>query len=121
MIPFFICLVFCGIPLFFLETAVGQFTGQGTLHVWEVCPIFKGKITILFSLYYIRDILASSTKLENVKRRQYVFTVKLECYSNHVKHSRQTAPIIHQNTDSKRRIFMTLLSTYSLLLSAYHV
>ncbi|CAG2201327.1 Sodium- and chloride-dependent GABA transporter 2,Sodium- and chloride-dependent taurine transporter,Sodium-dependent dopamine transporter,Sodium-dependent proline transporter,Sodium-and chloride-dependent glycine transporter 2,Sodium-dependent noradrenaline transporter,Sodium- and chloride-dependent GABA transporter 1,Sodium- and chloride-dependent betaine transporter,Sodium- and chloride-dependent neutral and basic amino acid transporter B(0+),Sodium-dependent neutral amino acid transporter SLC6A17,Sodiu len=74
LIPFFICLVFCGIPLFFLETAVGQFTGQGTLHVWEVCPIFKGvgvgmlismtifciyyNIIMAWSLYYIASSFA---------------------------------------------------------------
>ncbi|XP_052094516.1 sodium- and chloride-dependent glycine transporter 1-like [Mytilus californianus] len=74
LIPFFICLVFCGIPLFFLETAVGQFTGQGTLHVWEVCPIFKGvgvgmiismtifciyyNVIMAWSLYYIASSFA---------------------------------------------------------------
>ena len=42
LIPFVFFLVFCGLPLFFLETAIGQFSGKGLLHVWDVCPIFKG-------------------------------------------------------------------------------
>ncbi|XP_063399274.1 sodium- and chloride-dependent glycine transporter 1-like [Mytilus trossulus] len=42
LIPFVFFLVFCGLPLFFLETAIGQFSGKGILHVWDVCPLFKG-------------------------------------------------------------------------------
>ncbi|XP_052094515.1 sodium- and chloride-dependent glycine transporter 1-like isoform X3 [Mytilus californianus] len=58
LIPFFICLLLFGIPLFFLETAVGQFSGQGLLRVWEVCPIFKGVgigmtiMNVVCSIYY---------------------------------------------------------------------
>ena len=43
LIPYFTALLLCGVPLFFLELALGQFSGKGALHVWEVCPLFKGK------------------------------------------------------------------------------
>uniref|UniRef100_A0A8C2Z2N5 Transporter n=1 Tax=Cyclopterus lumpus TaxID=8103 RepID=A0A8C2Z2N5_CYCLU len=42
MLPYFIMLVFCGIPLFFLELSFGQFASLGCLGVWKISPVFKG-------------------------------------------------------------------------------
>ncbi|KAK5617655.1 hypothetical protein CRENBAI_002171 [Crenichthys baileyi] len=41
-IPYVLFLVTCGIPLFFLETSLGQFTSQGGITCWrKICPLFE--------------------------------------------------------------------------------
>ncbi|XP_030584510.1 solute carrier family 6 member 11a [Archocentrus centrarchus] len=42
-IPYILFLVTCGIPLFVLETALGQYTSQGGIMCWrKICPLFEG-------------------------------------------------------------------------------
>uniref|UniRef100_A0A668B071 Transporter n=1 Tax=Myripristis murdjan TaxID=586833 RepID=A0A668B071_9TELE len=42
-IPYVLFMVTCGIPLFFLETALGQYTSQGGITCWRrICPLFEG-------------------------------------------------------------------------------
>jgi len=36
-----------GLPLFFLEMAVGQFSSLGPISVWKAVPLFKGKQVII--------------------------------------------------------------------------
>nr|XP_057910482.1 sodium- and chloride-dependent neutral and basic amino acid transporter B(0+) [Doryrhamphus excisus] len=51
-------LVVAGIPLFFLESALGQFCSQGPIHVWRAVPILQGvgvamvMVTLIVSVYY---------------------------------------------------------------------
>ncbi|XP_034258705.1 sodium- and chloride-dependent GABA transporter 2 isoform X2 [Pantherophis guttatus] len=41
-IPYLIFLFTCGIPVFFLETALGQYTSQGGVTSWRrLCPLFE--------------------------------------------------------------------------------
>ncbi|KAG1697899.1 Sodium- and chloride-dependent GABA transporter 2 [Nymphon striatum] len=43
LIPYVIMLVFVGIPLYFLELALGQFCGKGAIETWsQSVPIFRG-------------------------------------------------------------------------------
>ncbi|XP_059149192.1 sodium- and chloride-dependent glycine transporter 1-like [Physella acuta] len=59
LLPFLICLAVIGLPLYFLEVAMGQFMSKGAYHVWNICPLFKGigigQIIVGFisSWYYI--------------------------------------------------------------------
>uniref|UniRef100_A0A9J7ZA86 Transporter n=1 Tax=Cyprinus carpio carpio TaxID=630221 RepID=A0A9J7ZA86_CYPCA len=42
-VPYVIFFICCGIPVFFLETALGQFTSEGGITCWrKVCPLFEG-------------------------------------------------------------------------------
>jgi len=58
LIPYFICVAIGGIPLFFLEVALGQFMSQGGIGAWAICPLFQGIglattiIVFLLNCYY---------------------------------------------------------------------
>ncbi|XP_033743037.1 uncharacterized protein LOC117329281 [Pecten maximus] len=41
-IPYAIMLVFCGVPLVYLELAFGQYASLGPITVWKAVPLFKG-------------------------------------------------------------------------------
>jgi hypothetical protein len=43
LVPYFLILIICGIPLLYMELAVGQFTRRGPIGALaQICPLFKG-------------------------------------------------------------------------------
>uniref|UniRef100_A0A8C9W140 Transporter n=1 Tax=Scleropages formosus TaxID=113540 RepID=A0A8C9W140_SCLFO len=59
-IPYLIFLFTCGIPVFFLETSLGQYTSEGGVTCWrKISPLFEGVgyatqvIVALLNFYYI--------------------------------------------------------------------
>ncbi|XP_018542266.1 sodium- and chloride-dependent neutral and basic amino acid transporter B(0+) [Lates calcarifer] len=58
LIPYFVMLVVTGIPLFFLESAFGQFCSQGPINIWRAVPLLQGvgvamvTVTLIVSIYY---------------------------------------------------------------------
>jgi hypothetical protein len=42
LIPYTLMLMTTGLPLFFMELAVGQFSSLGSVGVWKICPFFAG-------------------------------------------------------------------------------
>jgi solute carrier family 6 amino acid transporter-like protein 5/7/9/14 len=57
-IPYVIMLFFVGMPIFYLELSLGQFTSAGPLTCWEMAPLFKGVgvamviVSALVAIYY---------------------------------------------------------------------
>lgn len=44
LIPYLIFLFTCGVPVFFLEIALGQYTSEGGITCWrKISPLFEGK------------------------------------------------------------------------------
>jgi len=42
-----------GLPLFFLEMAIGQFSSLGPISVWKVLPLFKGKQVYRYQIFSV--------------------------------------------------------------------
>ncbi|MBN3317897.1 SC6A2 protein, partial [Atractosteus spatula] len=65
LIPYVLFLVIAGMPLFYMELALGQYNREGAATVWKICPIFKGVgyTVIIIALYvgfYYNVIIAWS-------------------------------------------------------------
>jgi len=44
LVTYFVAMLFCGIPIFFQEVAIGQYLGSGGMTlVGKLCPILSGK------------------------------------------------------------------------------
>ncbi|XP_062917797.1 sodium- and chloride-dependent glycine transporter 2 [Mobula hypostoma] len=58
LIPYLMMLAFAGVPIFLLETALGQFASQGPISVWKAIPALQGCgiamliISVLIAVYY---------------------------------------------------------------------
>ncbi|CAH1778228.1 unnamed protein product [Owenia fusiformis] len=58
LLPYFICVLLGGIPMFYLEVALGQFMSEGGIQSWRICPLFQGIgyattiIVALLNIYY---------------------------------------------------------------------
>ncbi|XP_048247893.1 sodium- and chloride-dependent glycine transporter 1-like [Haliotis rufescens] len=42
LIPYFMGIITCSVPLFFLEITISQFSSRSAAPVWVLCPLFKG-------------------------------------------------------------------------------
>ncbi|XP_034950480.1 sodium- and chloride-dependent glycine transporter 1-like [Chelonus insularis] len=58
LVPYLLMLFTCGIPLFFMESSLGQFSGTGCITVFRISPLFKGAgfavviVNIICTMYY---------------------------------------------------------------------
>ncbi|ESO99361.1 hypothetical protein LOTGIDRAFT_113527 [Lottia gigantea] len=58
LIPYFLAMFVCGLPLIFLEMSYCQYSNLGPGRVWIICPLFKGIgfgmiiLTAVISCYY---------------------------------------------------------------------
>lgn len=48
LVPYGVFAVLCGIPLFLLETAIGQYTHEGFVTCWtKLCPLARGEVMVV--------------------------------------------------------------------------
>lgn len=58
LVPYLLILVLCGIPLFFMETTLGQFASTSCITLFKICPLFKGTgfailiVNVICTVYY---------------------------------------------------------------------
>lgn len=70
LIPYIICLVFCGIPIFYLEVALGQYVGQGVVGAWAaICPFLGGK---WFKCYAHAHLLMIPSRNQTLTRNSFI-------------------------------------------------
>lgn len=47
LVPYLVFVVTCGVPLFLLETTVGQYTQEGSITCWrKLCPLAEGRTSV---------------------------------------------------------------------------
>uniref|UniRef100_A0A3Q4AGL7 Transporter n=1 Tax=Mola mola TaxID=94237 RepID=A0A3Q4AGL7_MOLML len=69
LIPYLIFLFTCGVPVFFLEVALGQYTSEGGITCWrKISPLFEGRMGQLHdllrffpSVWHISELFGSSS------------------------------------------------------------
>ncbi|XP_033970608.1 sodium- and chloride-dependent GABA transporter 3-like [Trematomus bernacchii] len=45
LVPYLVFVVTCGVPLFLLETTIGQYTQEGGITCWrKLCPLAEGML-----------------------------------------------------------------------------
>lgn len=49
LVPYVLMLFLCGIPLFYMELNLGQFTSLGCVSVWRMAPLLKGGVFRLYT------------------------------------------------------------------------
>ena len=57
LIPYFIMLAFAGLPIFFMEVILGQYSGVGPNKLFEMAPLFKGTRMYLFYYHSLQTII----------------------------------------------------------------
>ncbi|KAK0156254.1 Sodium- and chloride-dependent GABA transporter 2 [Merluccius polli] len=64
LVPYMVFVVTCGVPLFLLETVIGQYTQEGSITVWKkLCPLaegvgYGGLVVLLYTCICYPTILA---------------------------------------------------------------
>lgn len=67
LIPYLIFLFTCGVPVFFLETALGQYTSEGGITCWrKISPLFEGKTFVCPVLWYQAKTIVNASPIHRI-------------------------------------------------------
>ncbi|XP_074138978.1 sodium- and chloride-dependent taurine transporter [Sminthopsis crassicaudata] len=68
LVPYFIFLFGGGLPVFFLEVVIGQYTSEGGITCWEkICPLFSGEYSGFSRALENEPALATGNTSESLK------------------------------------------------------
>lgn len=101
-VPYVIFFVCCGIPVFFLETALGQFTSEGGITCWrKVCPLFEGEKSL------------STQRALRILREISLGILHKQCQStNDFLHMTILNILLASRVAAKQPVTLSLFSTY---------
>jgi len=77
LLPYCFFAVLCGVPLFLMETAIGQYTQEGAITCWtKLCPLAQGKHIVK----YIEHDNGKDSKITFLFNPPVMLRVKLTCF-----------------------------------------
>ena len=47
LLPYFLCVIVAGVPMFYLEVSLGQFMSEGGIGAWKICPLLQGILSYI--------------------------------------------------------------------------
>lgn len=69
MVPYLVFVVTCGVPLFLLETTIGQYTQEGGITCWrKLCPLAEGR-SLLLCGHYTLGITGGNREIQTQTRK----------------------------------------------------
>lgn len=78
LVPYLLMLWLCGIPLFFMETTLGQFGSTGCITIFKISPLFKGTTFDVLKVPYNLIGFYSRSGICNCCRQYHLYHV-LQC------------------------------------------
>lgn len=66
LIPYILFLFIAGMPLFYMELALGQYNREGAATVWKICPAFKGKFVTIKDFEMKCSMFSKHCELQHV-------------------------------------------------------
>ena len=84
LIPYTIMLLCTGIPIFYLEMAMGQYSGKGVLSIWEFLPCAKGigwaMILVNTLICIVYNVIIAYKKFKKKLNNKYIFVDSKDCF-----------------------------------------
>uniref|UniRef100_A0A4W4EQJ7 Transporter n=1 Tax=Electrophorus electricus TaxID=8005 RepID=A0A4W4EQJ7_ELEEL len=82
-VPYVLFLFSCGIPLFFLETSLGQFTSQGGITCWrKICPLFEGEHEKYLLIVIFHQVVVLYTGIYYIVILAWAFLYLFSCFTS---------------------------------------